>query len=218
MLHCNRCKMDIIGNKTVGPLCEGPLTGEPSEDVYPYIPKTISKATLIRVSGFIFLAVLIAMWSVRAITGNFYSWMPLVVLSALIAFLDICATIYTRTNPLKMSVCQIYLGMIACLIVDALTGRHGWSINWVLPFGFIGTMFLVLSLGLGLHMIFMDFVLYMLLDCVLSFLQLIFLKTGYTKIKITPIISIGSCLLFFLGILIFRWRDFRSASERYFNI
>lgn len=218
MQICNRCGVKIRGYKKACPLCGGPLMGEPEHDVYPVLKKKMTRPTVIRFSLFIFVAFMAFMIIVRVMTGHMTAWMPLALISSVIALIDICVTVYYRSNPIKTIVWETYTGMVICLIVDRFTGWRAWSVEWVLPCAFAGVMIAVMAVGAGLKLMLQDFVLYLVFDAVCSLLQIIFIYFELNPFVLPALISMGLCVVLFVGILIFRWRDFRSASSRYFNL
>ena len=61
MQYCPKCRINIRGNKSCCPLCQGELAGEPAEDVFPVlVPRKISQASLLKIATFCFAAVEIA--------------------------------------------------------------------------------------------------------------------------------------------------------------
>ena len=219
MQECSRCHVEIRGNKRCCPLCGGPVTGEPENPAFPSLPKKkFSRLSAVRLAAFLLIAFLISDGAVIYLTGGVPSWIPLSVLSALVGFVDICVTMYYRNNVLKMMHVQVIVGIILSLIIDMVKGWHKWSIHWVLPVAFVGVMVTTTLIGIGLKMALQEFVLYLLMDTVLSLLQWIFLLRHINTFPIPAVAGSAACILMFIGILIFRWRDFSSASSRYFNI
>ena len=219
MQECGRCHVKIRGNKRCCPLCGGPLSGEPENPAFPALPKRkFSRLCAVKLAAFLLIVFLISDGAMIYIMGGVPSWIPLSVLSAVVGFIDICVTMYYRNNALKTMQVQVIIGIFLSLVIDAVTGWHKWSIHWVMPVAFVGVMVATILIGMGLKMALQEFVLYLLMDTVLSLLQWIFLLKHMNCFQIPAVISSSACILMFLGILIFRWRDFTSASSRYFNI
>ncbi|MGI6056641.1 MAG: DUF6320 domain-containing protein [Bilifractor sp.] len=219
MQQCNRCHVQIRGRKRCCPLCGGPLAGEPENPAFPSLPKRkFSRLSAVRLAAFLLIALLTSDGAMIYITGGVPSWIPLSVLSAAVGFIDICVTMYYRNNVLKTMQVQVVTGIVLSLVIDAVTGWHKWSIHWVMPVAFVGVMVTTILIGIGLKMALQEFVLYLLLDTVLSLLQWIFLLRHINTFPVPAVTSSAACILMFVGILIFRWRDFTSASSRYFNI
>ena len=219
MQRCNRCKMDIQGYKKSCPLCGGALTGEGEEPAYPTIKRKImTRALVVRVSAFVTIAFIVIMMLLNSATNGKIEWIPLAVISSLVCFADICLTVYFRSNPIKTVTWQMIVGMILSVLVDYYTGWHGWSVIWVLPCVFVVMLITTLSIGFGLRMSLRDFVLYLLLETLLSLIQIPLIKTGINRFPMPAMWGEAAVILFFVGIVLFRWRDFKSASDRYFNI
>lgn len=218
MQRCSRCHVNIRGYKRACPLCGGPLTGEPEEDVYPMVRgRKVSRLTVVKTAAFALLAFFAAMVVLRTFLGGWATWAPLAMICAVIGFIDIYFIIYFRSNPLKTVTWQIYIGMVVSIVVDHFTGRHGWAVTWVVPAGFLGLMIATAAIGAGLHMYLVDYVLYLLFDAIVSTAaqDLTLLLYDY-PFRYPMVISFFACILFFLAVLIFRWKDFKSAGSRYF--
>ncbi len=219
MLNCNRCHVQIRGYKHSCPLCGGPLTGEAEQPAFPTVPKKkFTRTTAVRIAAFLMIIILVALTVLRLSVDYMFSWIPLAVISTIIGFINVCIISYYRSNALKIMTWEVYIGMILSLIIDYYTGAHGWAVNWVLPAGFVGLMLAVMIIGACLRMRLQEFVLYLLTNTILSFTQLFFLVPGINTFRLPAMCSIAVTVIMFAGIVIFRWRDFKSASSRYFNI
>lgn len=220
MQECSRCHVTIRGNKKACPLCGGPLTGEPEEEVYTRVAKRrISRFGVVKCAAFALIAFLAAMAALDMFKGEMYSWMPLAIICAVIGFRDIVLVMYYRGNPLKVISWEMYIGTAVSVIVDYFTGQHGWAVTWVIPSAFLALVIATVCVGAGLQLSLVDFILYPLFDTVAStVIQGLILFSGVNRFRYPMIISFFVCILFFAGVLIFRWKDFRMASSRYFNM
>ncbi|MCR5525875.1 MAG: hypothetical protein K6F39_00645 [Lachnospiraceae bacterium] len=218
MQSCDKCKIEIRGNKARCPLCGGKLKGEPESPAFPALKrKIITRALLVRIAAFILFVFCLAMRIVDYASPAGISWLPLAIISAFVGFGDICVMAYYHNNPLKTITIQIYVGMFISLIVDYYTGWHAWSVVWVLPGAFCGMVIATIITGLILRMRLQDFVLYLLFDTLFALVQFVFLFKEINPFPLPAVISTAMIIVFFVGILLFRWRDFASASSRYFN-
>lgn len=219
MQTCKRCHVQIRGDKRVCPLCGSPVSGTPEKSPFPVLKRRIfTRLLILRIALFLMIAVLIILPVVQYFAGRPLPWVPLAMISAVIGFADVSFTLYYRNNALKTIHVQLYIGILVCLVVDKFTGWHRWSVTWSVPAIFLGLIAGTILTGLILRAALQDFVLYILLDTLLSAIQFLFLYMGWNTNPIFAVCSIMAEILFFLGILIFRWRDFESASERYFNV
>ncbi len=211
--------MDILGYKKACPLCGGSLVGEGEDPAYPTIKRKImTRALLVRISAFVTIVFIVIMLLLNSVTDGKITWIPLAVISSLVCFADICLTVYFRSNPIKTITWQMVVGMILSVLVDYYTGWHRWAVIWVLPFVFVLMLITTLSVGFGLRMNLRDFVLYLMLDTLLSLVQIPLIKTGVNTFPYPAMWGEAAVVLFFVGIVLLRWRDFKSASDRYFNM
>lgn len=218
-MRCERCDLEIRGNKEKCPLCQGKLAGSATQSPFPVLPKKKWRSLSIGgIAAFIMLVFGCVMVLMGLIAGQILSWQPLVILSAVIGYIDLHVIMYYRTNVLKTITAQIIAGMVVCVYVDFWTGWHAWSVAYVLPALFPALIAVTLIAARLLQMKLQDFVLYLLFDLVASLGQLFFLFTKWNPKPVLTELSFAVEFIFFAGILCFRWKDFRSASNRYFNI
>lgn len=219
MQSCKHCKIQIRGNKACCPLCGGPVTGTPDNPAFPVIQApALSRLTMFRIALLLFVAFEVTMVTMKILGKYHFTWIPLAMVAAVFAIIDIAITCYYRYNVLKMMTYQVYLGMIVSVIVDIFTHYHGWSVIWVLPACFGGLIVATIIVGVALRMHFDDFSLYIILNTAVSFLQLIPYFCGKNKFPMPFIIMQAAIIVLFLGTLIFRAREMKEASSKFFNV
>ena len=84
MLYCSKCGISIRGNKRCCPLCQGELTGTPSEAAFPTLKRArITSLSLVKLFTFLFIALEIV-WSAVGFLANFtLAWVCLLYTSVL---------------------------------------------------------------------------------------------------------------------------------------
>lgn len=219
MKYCSKCQMNIRGDKVRCPLCGRTLTGEAEDPAFPpESRKKLTRFTIISVSAFTMIALIVSLIAVSAITGIVFSWIPISILASVTAFADICITTYYRSNLIKTLAIQVYIGMILCFVVDLMTGNHGWAVTWVIPFAFPGKIIATFFIAKGLHMKLNDYVLYIVFDTAICLItEGILLGLHLIPFRIIPVLSMSVVILIFFAILIFGFREFKSASRKFFN-
>ena len=74
MQYCPKCEIQIQGRKTCCPLCQGELTGEPGEHIYPPMRRNrMSGVSFYRIIHFVFIALEIVFASIGLLSG-FSGW------------------------------------------------------------------------------------------------------------------------------------------------
>lgn len=220
MQHCPRCKVNVRGHKTECPLCHGRLTGEPEDPSFKTFPEGhLTGSTFIKICTFVFVCINVLMLGIELIAG-FKLYLPWAVMAfSVFAIIDIHVGFYLRGNILNLITVQTWILMLFIYGIDIFYNiRPGISVSWIIPLLFIALMALTLAAAIvnGLHTV--DYVLYLLADTLLSLLQLIFIINGTNKNPVPAVISIMLLLIYISYVLIFKWRDLRSATMRYMNM
>ena len=142
MQYCKKCRISIRGNKRCCPLCQGELTGEPTEDAFPELgQKKISRTSALKIISFCFAAVEIAFAALYFLLDLRMLWIPLTMAGFLILWLDVVIGVYYRNNVVRNITVQFYLAMGVCFwrtgLQDFTAGRcngccpaalPGWSL------------------------------------------------------------------------------------------
>lgn len=219
MLYCSKCGISIRGNKRCCPLCQGELTGTPSEAAFPTLKRArITSLSLVKLFTFLFIALEIV-WSAVGFLADFtLAWVPFAMAGTLVAWLDAVLAVYFRNNVVKNITIQVYLVMIGGFIIDRFTGFHGWSVQWLIPCCFLGLVTTTIALGRGLPLRLEEYILYLAVDMVLSLLQTIFLVMRMNAFVWPAVISMAALLILGVAALLFRFRDLKNASEKLFHM
>ena len=219
MQYCPKCRISIRGAKTECPLCGGRITGDPEPGGFPALEKSrFSHMSLVKVGTFCLLTFIIIMVSLEILYDFKLAWVPFAVMGALIAWGDLMVGIYYRNNLIKTLFVETYLAMAVCLLVDALTGWHGWSVAYVIPIGFVLLVFVTISVGRAANLRLEEYIIYIFVTILLSMLQLIPVLTHVNPNILPAVISMAILLIAACAAVIFRFRDLRSAVEKLFNL
>lgn len=219
MQICNKCGITIRGNKKCCPLCEGKLTGEPEDPAFPVVKrKRLAGISPVKMGVFLFLAFEIVMMAMYYLSDFLFSWIPLSMLAGLVAIVDVLLLGYLHNNILKTITIQTYIGMVICYVVDRLTGYHAWSVVWVFPFAFVGLVIATISVGKGLGMLLGDYVIYLVVDVLLSLTQAIFIALDLNPLPFPAVIIMALLALWALAGLFFRFRTLKNASAKMFHV
>ena len=239
MQYCPKCKVLIRGRKTCCPLCEGALLAqdqmlrqgvEPSdygleewdenwEDAaFPVLPKRkMTSHLLFRIGTFLFAAAEILGFALLFLAGDNLPWLPIVMLGVLIAWVDLIATLFYRNNILKVLTVEVLVAIFVNLWVDHLTGWHGWSVEWMIPFSLVGLAVMTIIIGRVRDLRPGEYIIYLVFDAALALLQMIPIHMGLNKQPWPAVLTIASFLILTVAMLIFRLRELKRASERVFN-
>ena len=218
MQYCEACKIHIRGNKKCCPLCGGALSGEASESGYPVLgPAKNTWASMARVVSVIAVAFVIVMGTVGMITDFRNPLVLLMIAGALILWIDLLLNSHYQHNVIKLLTAQTYIGIIAALGADWLSGYRGWSVTWVIPFAFVGIAVVTLSVARGLRLRLSEYIFYLVLDALASLIQILFLCLHLEKALWPPICSMAILTVGAVAALIFRRRELQTAMTKVFH-
>ena len=219
MMTCPKCKVTIRGNKKCCPLCEGRLTGEPEDGAFPVIKSApVSTATLFRIAVFIGVLIEIAFGFIGYINGSWMHSLGLVGTIIIFALGDLAVGIYYRSNLLKLITVQAYIIMIAICLINRHFGGYRWSLAFVVPSMFLALLVLTVLVGFIEKLLLGEYLIYVIIDVLLSFLQLIPIHYGMNPWPYLTAACIAVMLAVAAFVLIFRFKEFKNASAKYWNM
>ena len=218
MQRCENCKITVRGEKDVCPLCGGPLEGAPSESVYPVLGKSkLTWASMARIVSLVAILFIIAMGTFGWLTRFRYSWVIFAIGGAFVLWIDILLNVYYQHNAIKLLTVQTYIGIALALVIDLLSGYRGWSVTWVIPFAFIGLAIATLAIGKALHLRLTEYLAYLIVDAVLSLVQIIFLCLHMEIVRLPLLFSMAVMVAGALAALAFRYRELRISMKKVFH-
>ena len=219
MQYCPKCKIHIRGNKKCCPLCEGSVKGTPGDPAFPALKQRKYSVLLsFKICAFIFVLVEVAMMITGFLTGFRYHLPGLIMTWAPFVLLDLLVALYYRGNIIKLVSYQAYVIMAVCAFIDYGDGYPGWSLHWVIPTTLLSLLIvtIIIGYGVGLHMV--DYMIYLLVDVVLSLLQLIPVFLGINKVPYAAVISVGVMIVVAAFVVLFRPRELGNAFSKYMNV
>ncbi|MBO4456861.1 MAG: hypothetical protein J5802_04010 [Butyrivibrio sp.] len=223
MQYCPKCKIKIRGNKMCCPMCQGSLKEvESAEEVTASFPtlkkKKMSHITIMKMTTFICAVLEIIFITIRIISDKPLPFLGPLGLGILGAWIAVLATIYLRNNILKVITWEAIVLIFAEIYIDKVTGFYGWSIDFFVPLTLmlLGVITFIIALATKLRLD--EYIFYLLFDLIMAVMQIIFVTKGYTKNLWPTGISIMLYMILLAGVLIFRFRDLKKASEKMFNM
>ena len=239
MQYCPKCKVHIRGEKKNCPLCQGNLkkSEKPTQDQegveriddafiafeqdnpFPVLKKRIvSTVTFFKIVAFLALALILAMLTTFYLSVYTYTWTLIVCVTAIAVWADLGIAAYYRNNAVKLVNTQGWILMIASFFIDRFFGNRGWSLHWVIPFIFLflAVVTLIIERVSGLRI--EEYLMYVVANIFLSFLQMIFVKNGMNTYIYPAVISISLLLILGLGLFIFKGKELCLAWQKYFHL
>lgn len=223
MQYCPKCKVKVRGYKTECPLCQGRLTGIPEAPAYPVLKKRVSRVSLLKILTFILAVVVIIMLSARFILvhqiGNTdSSWPGVVITASLVVWVDMVVAIMLRGNILKLVTFEAYAVMLISYCTDRVFGNRGWDIAWTIPMTLIALLCFTILIGIVTRAHLEDYVNYLIFDFVVAMIQLIPIIRETNIFMWPAVICVALYLILAAAIILFRFRDLKNASAKFWNM
>jgi len=221
MQVCKKCNIKIRGRKECCPLCQGKLSEAEGDEnaAFPVLDKRkITSITFFKVCTFIFITMEIIFGTINIMTEGKYSFIGPIMLGALVAWIDIYATMYLRNNLIKVITFEVLVAIVVDFYIDLKTGFYGWSVNWMIPMTLIGLAIVTIVTALILKLRLDEYILYIVFDFIMALCQIITIKNGMNTLPWPAASSIMFYLILIAALVIFRFRDLKNASEKMFNL
>lgn len=222
MKRCNECKVEIIEDISVCPLCQHGLE-QISKDLkvpmYPRVEFNNQKfKLLIRIFIFISIILGVGLFTINLVTYNGV-WWSLICGGAIAYFwMTVRYSIQNNTNSAAKILVQTIGGMGLCLLIDVVIGYQGWSINYVIP-----SIILVAYLAIVILMIvnFMNWQSYILFQITLVIFSMILMVLYFFRIITNPVlcyVTTAITLVIFIGTVVFGDKKAKTELIRRFHI
>lgn len=221
MLHCPYCHVNVAGNKTCCPLCQGELTGSADleSEVFPPLARSrISNYFLLRLLAFICIAVSGVCVLVNVALHSKVWWSLFVVAGAFCVWLAAAIGIVNRRNTMQNVTRQAFLVPILSLFWDICTGWRGWSIDYVLPCVCMAALLTMLILIIAMRMPARSFAGYFTLVCLFGLVPAVLVACGIVHMLVPSLICIGLSLFSLAALILFQWQVFYQELVRRFHL
>ena len=219
MQKCEACNIRIIGSKERCPLCGRTISGGSVPDVYPnHLPEKKGIFSFIRIWTFVFVAAEVFFLTLQFMIGFDHIWIYWAEASVFLVWLNTFIGAVYKSNIVRNITSQAYIVAAICVASDILSGFRGWSVKWLLPVMFVVLPILIISIGKGLKWNLEGYILYLILMCLLSFVQLIWLIPGLNTFPYPALISIAFCVVITAAVFIFFFHEIRNAGTPRFHI
>ena len=204
MKYCDKCKVSIVGKHDKCPLCQGLVAGEVTDNVFPYVPTIYKKYSLFfRLLIFISLVIssICILIDVMVPTGVNFSIFVVAGFACLILILRVA--INRHRNVPKTILWQVVVISILSLLWDYFTGRHGWSITYVIPIiCLVGSIDMAIIVNV-MKIYITEYIFYFLLTIILGLIPVIFCLTGIVNVYYPSVICFFLNLIALMTMFVF---------------
>lgn len=217
MYYCENCKVRVTGAPRRCPLCQGDLSGESggSENVFPAIGAMANRQRL-----WINLAILLTVAAATVcVTLNLSprttGWWSLFVVAGLGSFwMAFTLAIRKRKNIPQTIIWQTVLISALAVIWDFCTHFRGWSIDYVIPILCTCAMVAMAVIARVTRLGIEDYIIYLIIDCVLGVVPVVFLVCDWLRVDLPSIICIVCSVVSLTALILFEGPALRSELGR----
>ena len=123
-----------------------------------------------------------------------------------------------RKNPLKNGMWQLIIVTVGSLLWDLFTGWQGWSVDFVIPLAALVNMLAMVIISAVGKMEVSEYLFYLVQAGACGLVPFILLAAGAVLIPYPSVICSGVSLLFLLGLVLFKWKDFVREVKKKFRV
>ena len=221
MQICPKCKVNIRGEKSCCPLCQGTLKTTQGElpASFPTLKRhKISNITFLKVCTFLFIALEIIFGTVQIMTEDDIPFLGILILGTAVVWLTVVTTMYLRNNPLKVITWEVIIAIIVDVYIDMHTGFIGWSLMWMVPATLMALAIVTVVSAAIMRLRLDEYIFYIIFDLIMALVQIVFIRNGMNKFPWPAVISIMMYLIITVGLVIFRSGDLKNATAKMFNV
>lgn len=221
MNRCKRCKVDVMDDVDVCPLCDTVLTKgeEEPETTYPNIRnKTKFLKRMVTIACYFLVVLEIVFCIINYYTFEESRW-------SLITGVCIAYTIFTlyysfnrRNGHIRKIFVQIAGAIVLLLALDIVTGAQGWSVQYGLPCTILLLNCILVACMLVNFDNWQSYLLVQLFSVIVSLVLLILYFCNVTKSPILPWTSFGTSAVIFSFCLSIGHRKAKNELRRRFFI
>ncbi|MCX7714731.1 MAG: DUF6320 domain-containing protein [Clostridia bacterium] len=190
-----------------------------TDSVFPYIPTMYNKNSLfIRIIIFASIAASVISVIVNLIVSTKVLWSLFVVGGIMCLWISLAVNIRKVKNIPKVILHQVAVSSVLVLIWDKFTGWHNWSVDYVLPFLFVGAN---ISLGIISKLMKLktdNIIFYFLMNILFGIIPIGFLASGRLTVLYPSLVSVGCSIIAFSALILFKGGAVKDELESRFHL
>lgn len=221
MKTCKRCKVNVIENTDICPLCRTVLTitsDENSNRSYPEIEVSSHKYNIIK-RLFLFVSILSAVASIitNYLTYNGVLWSAITISAIVYLWVIMSYSIKRNRNIASYILVQVICVSILSVVMDNSIGYNGWSVNNVIPEIMILANVAVLVLVFINRMYWHTYVINQIVIAICGLIPGALWLCGLITVPIPTVIATVTSLLVLVIMIIFGDKTIKSELKRRFH-
>ncbi len=221
MPSCENCKVKLMGNYKVCPLCGGiiQVNEEDTDEKFPQIPTIYQEFNLfIRIMLLISICAVIISFAVNAIFTKHSRWSLIVAAGILCMWISMLIILRKRNNIPKTIIWQVVLISILSVLWDRSMGWIGWSIDYIIPTVSVGAMIVMAISAKMLRTSVSDLIIYLFVDGIFGFIPIIFILFGWLNVKYPSIICVAASAISLSAIILFEGDNMKTELNKRMHI
>lgn len=220
MSKCEQCKIEVMDNTEVCPLCGAVLEkDDTSVNRYPDVRPKTRKLRLI-VNIYLFLAIVIEALLIYLNYNNFHGvyWSAITLAALAYGYFTLAVSVLNNMGYKAKLIWQTLFGILFVILIDLVVGYRGWSVNYVLPGGI-----LLLDAGIIALMCYnarnwQSYILFEMFVLLCSLVPLLLILLGIITKPLLSIVALAASVFLFLGTVIIGDRKARVELKRRFHV
>lgn len=204
---CEKCKVTVVGEQPVCPLCQGQLSGagDPQAATFPFIDTIMHRYNLlIRILFFISAVLVVICFAVNYMLSYPSFWSFFVAVGVVCMWLSVGIVVRKRHNIPKTILWQAILYSLLVLVLDWMTGWHHWALDYAAPCFLIVAILGMWAVAFILRLRLEDFLVYLLLDAVIGIVPAFFLAFDLVEAKIPSLLCVLASAISLIALLTFK--------------
>ena len=174
--------------------------------------------TGLRIFSFTCTAAVVICWMLNYLLSPGEWWAGYVTAGVFCTWLLIMVGFRKRKNPLKNGMWQLVIVTAGSVLWDVFTGWHGWSADFVIPLASLVTLLSMVILSAACRMEASEYLFYLVQAGAFGLIPFILLLAGVVTVPYPSVICAGISLLFLIGLVIFKGKEFAREVQKKFRV
>ncbi len=226
MKFCEKCRVKVTDDSIHCPLCQrvlsdngdNPDTGGDSA-VFPIIPTFYSKYHLfIKLIILASITVCVVSIIIDLLIPTKMHWSVFVVTGVACVWLSLGIAYRKMHNIPKVILHQVIAAAVVVLLWDYATGWRNWSVDYVIPFLFVGANISLITVAILMRLDISDFIFYCFINMIFGIVPIIFIYTKILTVLYPSLISVGLNIIALSGLFLFQGRRIRGEIMSRFHL
>ena len=172
----------------------------------------------LKIFSFTCTAAVVICWMLNYLLTFGRWWAGYVTAGVFCTWLLIMVGYRKRKNPLKNGMWQLVIVTAGSLLWDVFTGWQGWSVDFVIPLAILVNMLSMVIISAAGKMEVAEYLFYLVQAGACGLIPFILLIAGAVSVPYPSVICSGVSLLFLLGLVLFKWKDFVREVQKKFRV